>query len=90
MAKQIHKHVELSDETITFEVDIDKIELDDLEVLDGSKERLQMRQVLDVLDKVVIGGVRGKGFKQSQLPDIQRAILDRISTETNPSKNGKN
>jgi hypothetical protein len=88
-------------ETFVLEIDLDELLLDDLEVLDMSKpEKLpggtmrpvtSMSTVLDVLDRVVVGGVRNRGFKGSQLMEVIEQVQSAIFSNINPvSQNGKN
>lgn len=86
---------------LRIEIDLDKFELEDLEVLDMSRVEMlpngtvrpvtSMRVIIDVLDRLVVGGVRGKGYKGTQFWDIFRAVSDAIGAGMNPvGKNGKN
>lgn len=93
MAKEIHTTAANADENanaLRLEVDLDKFELEDWEILDGSKPGTRMTDLLDCLDRLLVGGARGRGFKGTQLAEIQQAILAEFQQAINPSKNGKN
>ena len=86
---------------LKLQIDLDKFELEDLEVLDLSRIEVlpdgtirpvtPMRIIIDVLDRLVVGGVRGKGYKGTQFWEIFRAVSDAIGAGMNPvGKNGKN
>jgi hypothetical protein len=78
-------------EELKFEVDLDLLELDDLEILDMSKEGATMREYLDVLDRIVAGGVRGKGYKVTDMRQMGDAILAATRDAANPEDaKGKN
>jgi len=78
-------------EDIKLSVDLDQFELDDLEILDMSKSGgVTMREYLDVLDRLVVGGVRGKGYKGTQLKALAEAINEAVKREVNPEAGGKN
>jgi len=76
---------------LKFEVNLDLLELDDLEILDMSKEGATMREYLDVLDRIVVGGVRGKGYKVTDMRQMGDAILEATREAANPEDaTGKN
>ena len=76
---------------LKFEVDLDLLELDDLEILDMSKDGATMREYLDVLDRIVAGGVRGKGYKVTDMRQMGDAILKATRQAANPEDaTGKN
>jgi len=78
-------------EEIKFEIDLDALEIDDLEVLDRSKPETTMHDLLNVLDRLVIGGVRGHGYKVKTLDIIAETIKDLVEAQANPvDANGKN
>jgi len=78
-------------EDIKVAVDLDQFELDDLEILDMSRVGgVTMREYLDVLDRLVVGGVRGKGYRGTQLKALAEAINEAVKAETNPEVGGKN
>lgn len=77
-------------EELKFEVDLDLLELDDLEVLDMSREGVTMRDYLDVLDRIVAGGVRGKSYKVTDMRQMGDAILEATREAANPEVGGKN
>ena len=45
-----------------------------------------MKDVLDTLDKLVVGGVRGKGYKGLDLMQIQEAVGDALKNATNVAR----
>ena len=59
---------------VEIQVDIDQLYLDDLEVLEGAKGA---KELLDCLDRAVIGGVRGRQIPMREL----RTIAERIRGE---------
>lgn len=86
MAKEIHEQIA----GLRLEIDLDQFELEDWEILDGSKPGTKMNDMLNVLDRLVVGGARGRGWKGQQLFEIQKAIMDQVMASYNPVKNGKN
>ena len=76
---------------LTLEINLDELVLEDLEVLDMSKtEKLpggqtrsvtSMHTILDTLDRIVVGGVRGKGYKGTQLMQILEQVQTAIFSE---------
>ena len=76
---------------LKFEVDLGLLELDDLEILDMSKDGATMREYLDVLDRIVGGGVRGKGYKVTDMQQMGDAIMEATREAANPKDaTGKN
>lgn len=78
------------DTALRLEVDLTRFELDDWEILDGSRPGTKMFDIMNVLDRLIVGGVRGKGYSGMQLVDIQKAILTQVQAEISPERNGKN
>ena len=78
------KEVEIKD--IRFEVNLDNFELDDMEVLDASKPGVTSKEILDVLDRLIVGGVRGKGYKFSMIKTLGNAIVSAVNASVD-SKN---
>jgi len=66
---------------VRFSFDSDALLMDDLEVLDGSKAGTRFNNMLDVLDRVVVGGVRGKGYPAATLVAMSKAIFSSFGTE---------
>ena len=69
---------------IKVQVDKDKLgdwSLDDLEALEKSGSITAM---MGLLDTVVVGGVRGRGFKVKDLKRIQDALFAEVSKLSNP------
>lgn len=75
---------------LKFEVDLDLLELDDLEVLDMSRDGVRMKDYLDVLDRIIVNGVRGKGYKVTDMQQMGDAILAATKEAANPEVDGKN
>lgn len=75
---------------LKFEVDLDLLELDDLEVLDMSRDGVRMKDYLDVLDRIIVNGVRGKGYKVTDMQQMGDAILAATKEAANPGVDGKN
>lgn len=64
-------------------IDIDKFLVEDLEVLDKATRReASLSQEIDVFERVVIGGVRGK-YKASEIRKIRDAVLNALITASN-------
>lgn len=80
---------------LTIEVDPDALTIDDLPVLVGVGEfaeggftRPRLEELLDVLDRVVIGGVRGQGYRISDFSAIVAGVMDAINAPgTDAAKN---
>jgi hypothetical protein len=69
---------------IRIQVDKDKLgdwSLDDLEELEGSGS---IKAMMSLLDTVVVGGVRGRGFKVKDLKRIQDALFAEVAKLGNP------
>ncbi len=65
------------------DIDIDKFLVEDLEVLDKATRReASLSQEIDVFERVVIGGVRGK-YKASEIRKIRDAVLNALITASN-------
>lgn len=75
---------------LVIEVDLTQFELDDWEKLDPRIEGISIKDVIDVLDRLVVGGVRNRGFKGMDLMTIQKAVGEALQKATNPVANGKN
>ena len=90
------------EDQLTLEINLDELTLDDLEVLDMSKVEVMpdgvtvrpvtsMSTILDTLDRIVVGGIRGQGYKASQLAEIISQVMAAVTVQANPvSQNGKN
>src|SRR5574341_1885506 len=86
--------VEQNGSELRIQVDLDNFELEDLEILDLSRvEKLPggqvrpvtpMRIIIDLLDRVVVGGVRGKGYKAAQFWQIFNAVSEAVGSNLNP------
>ena len=97
MAKQkivlqdtVNNNPALTTKNLVLEIDLEKFELDDWEKLDPRIEGVNMKDVLDTLDKLVVGGVRGKGYKGLDLMQIQEAVGEALKNATNPVVSSKN
>ena len=77
-------------EEINIEVDLDTFELEDWERLDPRSEGITMKVMIDTLDRLVIGGVRDRGFSGLQLFTIQTAVFNAVQSAMNPKALGKN
>ena len=69
---------------LKFEINLDALEIDDLEILDASKPGVKARDILDVLDRLVVGGVRGKGYKFTAMKALGQAVFAAVNEATNP------
>lgn len=73
-------------------IDVDRLELSDLPTLamlgdlKGSNwfTRENTTEIIDLLDRVVAGGVRGRGYKISQLAEIAAAVFAAVNEAANP------
>ena len=74
----------------TFEVDFDKLTIDDLERLDPRNEGVSIADTLDVLDRVIVGGVRGHDYPITYLITIQKTVGEAMQALANPEIDGKN
>lgn len=64
---------------IEIRVQVDDLTIDDLEALSGE---LGTRALLDVLDRAVVGGVRGRGIPLRQVRDIAQQISAALLADT--------
>ena len=70
---------------VGIEIDLDQLFIDDLELLDGlAAERIAGTDLLDLLDRVVVGGVRGRGLRFTQMKEIGAALMAAMNDATNP------
>lgn len=76
--------------TIKLEIDLDEMLLEDWEKLDPRVEGVTMGVVLDTLDRLVVGGVRNRGYSGLDLFIIQEAVGDAVKAAANPDFAGKN
>ncbi len=70
---------------IKIQVDYAKLadwSLDDLAALESSQS---VDALMNLLDGVVIGGVRGKGYKVRHLKAIQDALMEAVAQMGNPA-----
>lgn len=68
---------------IEIEIDIDKLMVEDLEIIDKATRReASLSDEIEVFDRVVVGGVRGK-YKASQIRMIRDAVLDALVSDVN-------
>lgn len=72
-------------EKLAITVDISKMVLSDLEILDNAQVpgKANMKQMLDLLDRVVVGGARS--LPLNALPQILEAINKAITEASNPT-----
>jgi hypothetical protein len=64
-------------------IDLDQFMVEDLEILDKATRReATLTQEIDVFDRVVVGGVRGK-YKASEIRKIRDAVLNALITASN-------
>lgn len=64
-------------------IDLDQFMVEDLEILDKATRReATLTQEIDVFDRVVVGGVRGK-YKASEIRKIRDAVLEALITASN-------
>jgi hypothetical protein len=97
MAKLIHE-----EQTVKLEINLDAFTMDDWEVLDFSKTSflpdgtprngVPMSEMLDTLDRLIVGGVRGKGYSGELLGEMIKQVNEALQARINPpsGKNGKN
>lgn len=90
LAPTIQNDPTLTTKDLVIEIDLTEFELDDWEKLDPRIEGVSMKDVIDTLDKLVVGGVRGKGYKGLDLMQIQSAVGEALKQATNPQSAGKN
>ena len=70
---------------VGIEIDLDQLFIDDLELLDGlAAGRIAGTALLDLLDRVVVGGVRGRGLRFTQMKEIGAALMAAMNDATNP------
>ena len=68
---------------IEIEVDMNKFMIDDLEILDKcARYEMSLSDEIDVFDRVVVGGVRGK-YKANEIRAIRKAVLDSLRNSAN-------
>jgi len=89
-AEEVSGVIEASSGEIAVDVDVDKMELEDWERLDPRIDGILMNDVLDTLDRLVVGGVRGKGYSGLDLVRLQLAVGDALKQAMNPLISGKN
>jgi hypothetical protein len=64
-------------------IDLDQFMVEDLEILDKATRReATLTEEIDVFDRVVVGGVRGK-FKASEIRKIRDAVLNALVAAAN-------
>ncbi|MBN1815332.1 MAG: hypothetical protein JXA14_26105 [Anaerolineae bacterium] len=66
---------------IEMQIDVGKAVLDDLEILDGSRGNVKGSELLDVLDRIVIGGVRERGIPLAEMKTIAMRIAEALKAE---------
>ncbi len=72
-------------------IEADRLTLDDLETLDrAGAGDARWIEVMDLLDRVIEGGARGKDIPLTQLPIIVERISEAVSGLFNPEVRGKN
>ena len=76
----------MSEQTITVEINRDAIQDMPIEALElfekAASGQLSAREMLDLLDGIVVGGCRGRGFKMRDLSAITAAISAAFRAET--------
>jgi len=74
-----------------FIIDLENLWIDDLEVIQESfGENAKWKSLLDVMDRLVVGGVRGRHIPLTKIGELNLAIMDAINEMTNPEVEGKN
>lgn len=68
----------MADEAVEIKVNADALYLDDLEALEG---RMGMTALVDVLDRCVAGGVRGRKIPLKELRSIGKAIQEALTAD---------
>lgn len=63
---------------IELKIDVDELYLDDLEALEGS---LGAKALLDVLDRCVVGGVRGRKIPLRQMKTIAGQVKTALMSD---------
>ena len=67
------------DKVVELKIDASQAYVEDLEILDGSGDEASGKALLDVLDRIVVGGVRGR---EPKIPMLKmREIGQRIKEE---------
>lgn len=73
----------MADTKLEIKIDLDQFMVEDLEILDKATRReATLTQEIDVFDRVVVGGVRGK-FKASEIRKIRDAVLNALVSAAN-------
>jgi len=66
-------------------IDLEQLLIDDLDLLDDLQSgQVAGRALLDLLDRVVVGGVRGRGLRFGQMKEIGAALTAAMNDATNP------
>lgn len=75
----------MNDAEIKVQVDLDALNEMPIEVLDSftraAQGKLTGSELLDLLDGLVVGGVRGRGYKLKDLQLLSQAISDAVKAE---------
>ena len=80
-------------EELTIRIDLENCYIDDLETIvamAGSGKMPEpgtMKAFMDLLDRVVVGGVRGKGIPMTALGQIGQQLMQAINEGMNPGGN---
>ena len=76
----------MADEVIRIEIDRDAVQdmpIESLELLENAQTgQLKAKEMLDLLDGFVVGGVRGRGLKIRDLKRITAAITETFTEES--------
>jgi hypothetical protein len=72
-------------EEVGIEIDLEQLFIDDLELIgDLATGQVAGKALLDLLDRVVVGGVRGRGWRFTQLREIGAALTAAMNDAANP------
>jgi len=82
----------MSEQQVEIRINLDEMYIDDLEVLEGFQSGGgKATEFLDLLDRVVEGGVRGRKLPFTMLREIGRELMAELREAANPEdESGKN
>lgn len=81
----------MSESTIEIQIDISAMTIDDLDLMASdemageSGNRGQVKAIIDLLDRIVIGGVRGRGIPLTDFGSILEKVQEAMGEAANPN-----
>ena len=72
------------DEVIELKIDASQAYVDDLEILDGSGDGASGKALVDMLERIVVGGVRGRKIPMTKMREIGRRIKEELQAAGDP------